>query len=1225
MQGSNTCTARCLMLACLALGLALCGSAAIAGPNLARTGAATASSFFSNDYLPRFANDGNLATRFSAGAGDSDQWYQIEWNTPQTFNAVAVTYFAGYHYESQLTVQVWNSATSTWTTVATVGDGTSVLPIRTGATFATVTSKKVRISKVVTFYEFEVYNDTNTGQVLATPSGKPVVGARVDAGADASTTDAGGYYHLNLAPGTYPVKVSRYYQYDATQSVTSTAGSVTTTDLHLASANLAPLGTASADSVYAGYPASNLNDDDRNSQWSKTPGEPNCPVYIEWATPQTFDSIVLRFLPSWHTETFVHVDVWDENASDWVEIATAGDPEGFILLPFVTQITFAPQTTTKLRVHDLETFNELEVYNGLADINGNVLDNGMPVGCVTVQGGLDNYTTQDSGVYTLTAPIGSVTLRASAASYDNLVVSNTLTSDGLWQDLELTRTAGNLAMETGVAVTASSEDLGFEAALAVDGFPCTAWQVPAGTVDGWITLEWTSAKTVDTVIVKGGGFLQDAAVDAWIGGEWVQMGLFAGATASFTPVSTTKLRVRHIGGAPEVEVYNLNGAAPAITLQSTVTNGDTGAPLAGAVVSAGGKTATTGASGKYYLALPEGDVTVTASHMNYPSANKNVYVPPSGFITADFALTNTNVAPLATATASTEHASYPASAANDDNPLTRWSATDRVSTIVLEWPSAVTINRVKVHQCSDPYGAWGITSLRVDYWNGTAWKQAGTLSGLTPPVPATVDMPIALSVTNKIKLTGTISIYEVEVLTAPDVIPGTIADVKDLPDGSTVQVTGVVTAVFPDFGMGYLESTDRVAALRVEPLDKLGYIVDLGDNFALTGTASAQDFYGPGYEPSLVADGNINTYWSAADRGRWLQIDWPGDPKTFNTVIVYNVDSSWNSPTLTVSVRDSGGTWTQVASAANGPNKAVFTFPSVTAEAVQITGLTAVREAEVRNVVTDASGVLTNQEVTILGTLSTSGKERLLLAGTVLPGSPNPLGSLAMPGKSFSLNSEKPSTICMLTTTWGRVTAMTSAGEGKNYLYIDDGSGLPSDTSNTKGIKVGPLVTDVFPGQFVQVTGIASAGNNGITDFVTILPRSDAEVIKHSQIGPNLAPLGTVSAQSEFGAGYEATKLNDGNPASRWSGSVADQWVELDWAEPQTFNAVVLVYNDMLPYNQPTPILQRWDDAQQAFVDVMSLTADKAVLTFSFPQITTSKIRVLHVTTFYEMEVRMVL
>lgn len=1217
-------TVRRVLLVCLVLsGLTLVGTGALAGQNLARLGAATASSTFSGDYVPRFSNDGSLTTRWSAGAGDSSLWYQVEWENPRTFNAVSVHFFPGYHTETLLKVEVWDSGSSSWTTVATVGDGATLLPMTTTASFAKVTSKKVRISKMTTFYELEVYNDSVSGQVTATGSGKPVAGVLVDAGDDSSVTDPKGYYHLSLAPGTYPVTLSRYYQY-ATGSVTAVADSVTTTNLQLASANLAPLGTAVAGTSYEGYPAEYCNDDNRNTRWSTS--DVARPFEIDWTSDQTFDSLIVRFFAGYHTETLIHVDVWDSNASDWVEVATVGDPEGYVLLPLVTVVNLSPQTTSKVRIRDVVTFNELEVYNGLAEIAGNVLDSGSPVGCVTVQGGCDNSTTQDDGYYSFLAPLGSVMLRTHPATYEALTIPQTLTSAGLWQDLNVTRTSGNLVALEGATVTSSTEHMEHPAAYAYDGSLCTSWRVDDGQVTGWIQVEWPSAQTVDTIVAEGAGLLIDASAAAWVNDEWVSLGTGWTATGklSFIPVQTTKLAINGITSVPELEVYNLKGAAPSVSLTGTVTNADSGAPIAGATVTAGGLVTYTTATGKYYLAPPSGDTTVTVSHMNYGSASKSIYVPVGGSIGCDFALSNTNLAPQATATASTEYAGFPAGLANDDNPLTRWSATDRISTLELAWPSAVTVNRVKVHQHCDPYGGWGVTQLRADYWDGAAWKLAGTVSGLVPPIPSTIDLPIALTTTTKIKLTGMISTYEIEVLAATEVVSGTISEVRDLPDGTTVQASGSITAVFEDIGAGYLESTNRVSGIRVAPLDKLGYVITDSGNLAIGATASAQDYYGPGYEPSKANDANQDTFWSAADRGRWLQMEWPGSPQTFNTIIVYNVDSSWNSPTLTVEVRDNQGNWQQVDSKTNGPNTVKFTFAAATSDAVRVTGLTAVREMEVRHITIDSSGVLTNREVTVLGTMSTVGSERQILIGQLIAGDLNPLEALAMPGKAFTTGSSKPSTMGLLTTTWGRVKAMTPAPDGKNYLYIDDGSGLPSEIDGVTGIRVGPLVTDVFPGQFVQATGIASAANAGGVDFVTLRPRSNSEVVKHSVVGPNLAPLGVVTAQTEFGPGYEATKLNDSNYGSRWSGSAADQWVQLAWTEAQTFNTVVLFYNDVLQYNQAQVTLQAWDDGTQAFVDVVTVPAGKAVLTISVPTMTTTKIRLLHVTTFYELEARLV-
>lgn len=62
--------------------------------------------------------------------------------------------------------------------------------------------------------------------------------------------------------------------------------------------------------------------------------------------------------------------------------------------------------------------------------------------------------------------------------------------------------------------------------------------------------------------------------------------------------------------------------------------------------------------------------------------------------------------------------------------------------------------------------------------------------------------------------------------------------------------------------------------------------------------------------------------------------------------------------------------------------------------------------------------------------------------------------------------------------------------------------------------------------------------------------------------GKNLAKIGRISASSmymvsEKNPGYEAFRANDSDYKTRWSaGGVNDQWLEIEWITPQTFNRV---------------------------------------------------------------------
>ncbi|MEJ3743312.1 S8 family serine peptidase [Actinomycetes bacterium KLBMP 9797] len=100
-------------------------------------------------------------------------------------------------------------------------------------------------------------------------------------------------------------------------------------------------------------------------------------------------------------------------------------------------------------------------------------------------------------------------------------------------------------------------------------------------------------------------------------------------------------------GEGRLDAYAAVTAAPrggVGRITGTVTNAASDAPLAGATVSAGEVRATTGADGRYALTVPAGEHEVTAFLYGYATGSATVVVPESGAVTADFALTATELA-----------------------------------------------------------------------------------------------------------------------------------------------------------------------------------------------------------------------------------------------------------------------------------------------------------------------------------------------------------------------------------------------------------------------------------------------------------------------------------------------------------------------------------------------------------------------------------------------------
>ncbi|PZW02296.1 Serine protease, subtilisin family [Micromonospora phaseoli] len=80
---------------------------------------------------------------------------------------------------------------------------------------------------------------------------------------------------------------------------------------------------------------------------------------------------------------------------------------------------------------------------------------------------------------------------------------------------------------------------------------------------------------------------------------------------------------------------------PVGRLTGVVTDAADGDPLAGATVTDGTRSASTGADGRYALSVPAGEATLTASAYGYAGQSATVTVPEDGTVTRDFALVET--------------------------------------------------------------------------------------------------------------------------------------------------------------------------------------------------------------------------------------------------------------------------------------------------------------------------------------------------------------------------------------------------------------------------------------------------------------------------------------------------------------------------------------------------------------------------------------------------------
>ncbi|WP_309119999.1 discoidin domain-containing protein [Paenibacillus sp.] len=142
-------------------------------------------------------------------------------------------------------------------------------------------------------------------------------------------------------------------------------------------------------------------------------------------------------------------------------------------------------------------------------------------------------------------------------------------------------------------------------------------------------------------------------------------------------------------------------------------------------------------------------------------------------------------------------------------------------------------------------------------------------------------------------------------------------------------------------------------------------------------------------------------------------------------------------------------------------------------------------------------------------------------------------------------------------------------------------------------------------------------------EFRYTLPPKGAAIVKvergggqgHKDDTPpaNLALGKPATASSTWsGAGYEASKLTDGDWRTRWSaadGAKDDQWVEVDFGAETAVNRVVVKEHKGDYFQTANWALQYWDAERQQFVDLtkgFTLGDDKVI---DFDAVRTTKLR----------------
>ncbi len=182
---------------------------------------------------------------------------------------------------------------------------------------------------------------------------------------------------------------------------------------------------------------------------------------------------------------------------------------------------------------------------------------------------------------------------------------------------------------------ASREDNGLKPNISAPGVdirssvPGNQYDSSSGTtmaaphVSGTVALIWSAAPSLRGDVAATMSLLDRTATDA--------NDTTCGGTADDN----------NVYGEGRLNAYRAVEAAPrglAGRVTGTVTNAADGSPIAGATVSAEGLASTTGADGRYTLAVPAGERVLTVSAYGYSTRTATVTVPAGGAVNHDFAL-----------------------------------------------------------------------------------------------------------------------------------------------------------------------------------------------------------------------------------------------------------------------------------------------------------------------------------------------------------------------------------------------------------------------------------------------------------------------------------------------------------------------------------------------------------------------------------------------------------
>ena len=481
------------------------------------------------------------------------------------------------------------------------------------------------------------------GYVTDSETGEAIVGASITANGYSATTDVTGYYEIELPPGTYDVTAyASGYSTETKTSIVVESGLTTPLDfaltpipeigwiegyvtdaetaLPIEGATVTANGvfvTTGADGSYSIEiaPGTYTITAEMSGYYSDT----QTGIVVEAGEITTLD-FALELIVGWIDGYVTDADTGDAIAgatvtADGVSVST--DAEGYY------KIEIAPETYTvtasmsgyydgvvlDVSVTAGETvtvdFALEPVPPEVGWIEGTVTDakTGSAIVGATVTADGVSVSTGAEGYYKIEIAPGMYTVTASMSGYVDGVVSDVTVTAGVTATV-------NFALEPlPGAIDGTVTD-------ALTGSPIAGVYITADTYSA-ITDAYGYYMIAD---VQPGDYTVTASVD----------GYFSDSKPAHVESSVTTT----------VEFALLPVPLPLGAIAGTVKDFDTGLPIAGAVVSADGYSATTDESGTYSISdLEPKTYVVTASATGYESQSKSVTVTAGETATVDFALT----------------------------------------------------------------------------------------------------------------------------------------------------------------------------------------------------------------------------------------------------------------------------------------------------------------------------------------------------------------------------------------------------------------------------------------------------------------------------------------------------------------------------------------------------------------------------------------------------------